>query len=185
MRERKYIVPQSHAISLRDRERLNNHKGLVLWFTGLSGSGKSTLASSLEQKLHEAGIRTFLLDGDNVRSGLNDDLGFDSASRDENIRRIAHVSSLMMDAGLVTLCAFVSPFRRNRELVRSTCLGKFVEIYVSAPLEVCEKRDVKGLYAKAREGLITNFTGISDPFEEPEKSRPACSYPRNESHRSH
>lgn len=167
MRERLYIVPHEHAISVQDREQLNGHRGHVLWFTGLSGSGKSTLASSVEKELHRLGIRTFILDGDNVRVGLNSDLGFDAASREENIRRIAHVSALMKDAGLVVLSAFVSPFRKDRAFVKTAVGEQFSEVFVSTPLEVCERRDVKGLYAKAREGEISNFTGINAPFEKP------------------
>lgn len=166
--EKLHIIPHQHSIDLNDRELLNGHKGHVLWFTGLSGSGKSTVASEVERMLYQHGIRTYVLDGDNVRAGLNSDLDFSSASREENIRRIGHVSALMHDAGLVVLSAFVSPYRKDREFVRQT-VGKdaFSEIFISTPLEVCEARDVKGLYAKARQGLIKDFTGISAPFEEP------------------
>jgi adenylylsulfate kinase len=166
--EKLHIIPHQHAISKADRERLNGHQGHVLWFTGLSGSGKSTVASAVERALYLKGIRTFILDGDNVRAGLNSDLDFSAASREENIRRIAHVSGLMKDAGLVVLSAFVSPYRKDRDFVREVCGGAFSEVFVSTPLEVCEQRDVKGLYAKARAGEISNFTGISAPFEEPE-----------------
>ena len=165
--EKLHIIPHQHAISKEDRERQNAHKGHVLWFTGLSGSGKSTVASAVERKLHQQGIRTFILDGDNVRTGLNSDLDFSAASREENIRRIAHVSALMKDAGLVVLSAFVSPYQTDRDFVRECAKGDFSEIFISTPLEVCEQRDVKGLYAKARAGEISNFTGISAPFEEP------------------
>lgn len=178
MTERIHIVPHEHAISAQDREQLNGHKGHVLWFTGLSGSGKSTLASAVEKELHRLGIRTFILDGDNVREGLNSDLGFDAASRVENIRRIAHVSALMKDAGLVVLSAFVSPFRKDRAFVKNAVCGQFSEVFVSTPLEVCERRDVKGLYAKARAGEISNFTGISAPFETP--FNPALDVPTHE-----
>ena len=164
-----HIIPHQYAISKNHRERLNGHKGHVLWFTGLSGSGKSTLASSVEYKLHQDGVRTFILDGDNIRSGLNSDLDFSRASREENIRRIAHVSSLMKDAGLVVLSAFVSPYQKDRDIVRACNNGHFSEIFISTPLQVCEQRDVKGLYAKARAGEIKNFTGISAPFEKPTK----------------
>ena len=163
--EKLHIIPHQHAISAADRERQNSHKGHVLWFTGLSGSGKSTLASAVERELHQQGIRTFILDGDNVRTGLNSDLNFSAESREENIRRIAHVSALMKDAGLVVLSAFVSPYQKDRDFVRACANGDFSEVFVSTPLEVCEQRDVKGLYAKARAGEISNFTGISAPFE--------------------
>jgi adenylylsulfate kinase len=166
--EKLNIIPHQHAISSEDRQRQNGHKGHVLWFTGLSGSGKSTVASEVERQLFERGIRTYILDGDNVRTGLNSDLDFSAESREENIRRIAHVSALMKDAGLVVLSAFVSPYQKDRDFVRETAAGDFAEIFVSTPLEVCEQRDVKGLYAKARAGEISNFTGISAPFEAPE-----------------
>ncbi len=168
MTEKLHIILHKHAISSEDRQRQNGHKGHVLWFTGLSGSGKSTVASEVERQLFERGIRTYILDGDNVRTGLNSDLDFSAESREENIRRIAHVSALMKDAGLVVLSAFVSPYKKDRDFVRETAAGDFAEIFVSTPLEVCEQRDVKGLYAKARAGEISNFTGISAPFEAPE-----------------
>jgi adenylylsulfate kinase len=166
--EKLHIIPHQHAVSKEDRERQNGHKGHVLWFTGLSGSGKSTVASAVERELHQRGIRTYILDGDNVRTGLNSDLDFSAASREENIRRIAHVSALMKDAGIVVLSAFVSPYQKDRDFVRECAHGDFSEIFISTPLEVCEQRDVKGLYAKARAGEISNFTGISAPFEAPE-----------------
>ena len=169
MTEKLHITPHQHAISAADRERQNGHKGHVLWFTGLSGSGKSTVASAVERELHQRGVRTYILDGDNVRTGLNSDLDFSAASREENIRRIAHVSGLMKDAGLVVLSAFVSPYQKDRDYVREVAGDDFSEVFVSTPLEVCEQRDVKGLYAKARAGEISNFTGISAPFEEPTK----------------
>ena len=175
MAEQLHIIPHSHAISLADRERKNGHKGHVLWFTGLSGSGKSTVASEVERQLFELGISTYILDGDNVRSGLNSDLDFSAASREENIRRIAYVSSLLKDAGIVVLSAFVSPYAKDRAFVDEVNNGAFSEIFVSTPLEVCEARDVKGLYAKARRGEISNFTGISAPFEEPQN--PAVDVP--------
>ena len=165
--EKLHIIPHQHAVSKEDRERQNGHKGHVLWFTGLSGSGKSTVASAVERELHQRGIRTYILDGDNVRTGLNSDLDFSAASREENIRRIAHVSALMKDAGIVVLSAFVSPYQKDRDFVRACSNGNFSEILISTPLEVCEQRDVKGLYAKARAGEISNFTGISAPFEAP------------------
>lgn len=167
MAEKLQIIPHQHSISAEDRERQNGHKGHVLWFTGLSGSGKSTVASAVERELHQRGIRTYILDGDNVRTGLNSDLDFSAASREENIRRIAHVSGLMKDAGLVVLSAFVSPYQKDRDYVREVAGDDFSEVFVSTPLEVCEQRDVKGLYAKARAGEISNFTGISAPFEAP------------------
>ena len=167
--EKLHIIPHEHQVSRGDRLRLQGHNAPVLWFTGLSGSGKSTLASALERALFERGYRTFLLDGDNVRAGLNSDLDFSEASRRENIRRIAEVSKLMTDAGCIVLSAFVSPYQRERALVRKKVGGaNYLGIYVNCPLEECERRDVKGLYAKARKGEISNFTGISAPFEEPE-----------------
>jgi len=176
--EKLHIIPHQHAISKEDRERQNGHKGHVLWFTGLSGSGKSTVASAVESELHQQGIKTFILDGDNVRAGLNSDLDFSAASREENIRRIAHVSALMKDAGLVVLSAFVSPYQKDRDFVRECASNDFSEIFISTPLEVCEQRDVKGLYAKARAGEISNFTGISAPFEEP--TNPELDVPTHE-----
>ena len=165
--EKLHIIPHQHSVSKEDREQQNGHKGHVLWFTGLSGSGKSTVASAVERELHQKGFKTFVLDGDNVRAGLNSDLDFSDKSREENIRRIAHVSALMKDAGLIVLSAFVSPYAKDRDFVRSASDNDFSEIFISTPLEVCEQRDVKGLYAKARAGKISNFTGISAPFEEP------------------
>ena len=151
-----------------DRERLNGHKSSILWFTGLSGSGKSTLAHAVEDKLFEKGIRTFVLDGDNIRQGLCKDLGFTDKDRTENIRRIGEVSKLMLDAGIVVMTAFISPFRKDRQIVRELVKeGEFIEIYCKAPLAVCEERDPKGLYKKARAGAIPEFTGISSPYEEP------------------
>ncbi|MFC1602651.1 adenylyl-sulfate kinase [Pseudomonadota bacterium] len=158
-----------HATITRElREQQNNHKSAVLWFTGLSGSGKSTLAHAVEDKLHAMGIRTFVLDGDNVRHGLCSDLGFSDDDRTENIRRIGELAKLFLEAGVVVLTAFISPFRQDRELARSvTPHGDFYEIFCDSPLEICESRDVKGLYAKARAGIIPQFTGISSPYEEP------------------
>lgn len=169
MKEKLHIIPHDHAVRRSDRERQNGHRALVVWFTGLSGSGKSTLASALEKRLFERGCRTFILDGDNVRSGLNSDLDFSDTARRENIRRIAELAKLMSDAGNITLSAFISPFREERELVKQKAGAEnYVEVYVNTPLEECERRDVKGLYAKARSGEISNFTGISSPFEAPE-----------------
>lgn len=157
------------TVSTADRERLLGQTGRVLWFTGLSGSGKSTLANAAEAALHAAGRATFLLDGDNVRLGLNRDLGFSAEDRTENIRRIAEVAKLMADAGLIVLTAFVSPYAADRAAARAVVgEDRLVEIFVDTPLEECERRDPKGLYAKARAGQIPDFTGISAPFEAPE-----------------
>ncbi len=163
------IHRQALSVARTDRERLNGHAGKVIWFTGLSGSGKSTLANALEVELHARGMRTYLLDGDNVRQGLNKDLGFTEADRVENIRRIAEVAKLMMDAGLIVITAFISPFQREREMARQLIgADAFTEIYVSTPLETCEKRDPKGLYQQARAGKIPNMTGVNSPYEAPE-----------------
>ena len=175
----------AHAVSRSDRERTAGHKGCVLWFTGLSGCGKSTLANAVDRRLHARGLRSFVLDGDNVRLGLNAapallrdrygeeaatrfGLGFGAADRAENIRRIGAVADLFAQAGIIALTAFISPYRRDRDAVRAALQpGDFVEVYVRAPLEVCEGRDPKGLYKKARAGEIKGFTGIDDPYEEP------------------
>ena len=152
-----------------DRERLNGHRSFILWFTGFSGSGKSTIAHRLEEILFQNGVRTYVLDGDNVRTGLNRGLGFSAEDREENIRRIGQVARLFVDAGLVVLTAFISPYKKDRAAVRSLMgSDEFVEIYVKCPLEVCEQRDVKGLYEKARRGVVNQFTGIDDPYEVPE-----------------
>jgi bifunctional enzyme CysN/CysC len=159
---------QKVSISRQDRERMNGHRGLVVWFTGLSGSGKSTLANLLEVALYRNGQRTYLLDGDNVRQGLNKDLGFTDADRVENIRRVAEVAKLMCDAGMVVITAFISPFRTERQMARELIgAGNFKEIYVSTPLAVCEQRDPKGLYKRARAGEIPNMTGIGSAYEAP------------------
>jgi adenylylsulfate kinase len=151
------------------REQMNGHKSLILWFTGLSGSGKSTLAHAVEEALHELGCRTFVFDGDNVRHGLCSDLGFSAEDRAENIRRIGEMAKLFTEAGVIALTAFISPYRADRERVRSLVAPEdFIEIYCRCPLEICEQRDVKGLYAKARQGLIKDFTGISSAYEAPE-----------------
>ena len=164
------IVRQEYHLNQSMREQRNGHKALLVWFTGLSGSGKSTLANAVEQKLHAAGIQTYTLDGDNVRHGLNKDLGFKAQDRSENIRRIGEVAHLMMDAGLVVLSAFVSPYRKDRQGIKNIIgADGFMEVFVDTPLEVCEQRDVKGLYAKARLGEINDFTGISAPYEAPER----------------
>ena len=162
------IFQQALNISRKEREKLNGHKGQVIWLTGLSGSGKSSIANAMEVALHANGYRTYILDGDNVRGGLSRDLGFSDADRVENIRRITEVSRLMMDAGLIVMTAFISPFRHEREMARNL-VGRehFVEVYVSTPLEVCEERDVKGLYKKARAGQLPNMTGIDSAYEAP------------------
>ena len=153
----------------KDREALLKQKGIMIWFTGLSGSGKSTLAIALERELYKQGILCRILDGDNIRSGINNNLGFSEADRTENIRRIAEVSKLFVDCGIVTIAAFISPTHAIRRMA-SEIIGEddFLEVYVSTPIEECERRDVKGLYAKARRGEIKEFTGISSPFEAPE-----------------
>ena len=150
------------------REALHGHKGVVLWFTGLSGSGKSTLANAVESVLHARGCHTYVLDGDNVRHGLNKNLGFSDEDRRENIRRIGEVAKLFSDAGVLTLTAFISPFQSDRAVVRDLIGDRFVEVHVKASVEVCESRDPKGLYKKARAGEISDFTGISSPYEAPE-----------------
>lgn len=163
------IIPHDHAIKLSDRIKKQGYSPKLLWFTGLSGSGKSTLASAFETYLFNNHFNTYILDGDNVRAGLNKDLDFTDVSRVENIRRIAEVSKLFVDAGLVVLTAFISPFQQDRQQAKEL-VGEenFIEIFVDTPLEICEQRDVKGLYAKARAGKIPNFTGIDSPFERPE-----------------
>lgn len=166
--EKLHIIPHQHQISAEDRNRLMGHRGKVIWFIGLSGSGKSTLASELERQLYEKAYHTYILDGDNIRSGLNSDLDFSSESRKENIRRISEVAKLFVDAGTIVLTAFITPFQEDREKIKAL-IGpeNYIEVYVNCPIEECEKRDVKGLYAKARRGEISNFTGINSPFEEP------------------
>lgn len=156
-------------MSRDDKEQLLRQRGMMLWFTGLSGSGKSTVAIALERELHSRGLLCRILDGDNIRSGINNNLGFSAEDRVENIRRIAEVGRLFVDTGIITIAAFISPNNQLREMA-AEIIGKddFVEVFVSTPLEECEKRDVKGLYAKARRGEIKNFTGISAPFEAPE-----------------
>ena len=158
------------SVTKIDRASMKRQKPCIVWFTGLSGSGKSTIANALEQRLHEEGYHTYLLDGDNVRHGLNKDLGFTPEDRVENIRRIGEVAKLFVDAGVIVLTAFISPYRSDRQLVRSMVgEDEFLEVFVDTPLEVCEERDPKGLYKKAREGIIKNFTGISAPYEAPEQ----------------
>ena len=163
------IFEQNYQIKRSDRENKKKLKSVLVWFTGLSGSGKSTLANELDKLLFAENIDAYILDGDNMRRGLNSDLSFTDAHRKENIRRIGEVSSLFIDAGLVCIAAFISPFKEDRELAkRIVGEDRFIEIFVNTPIQVCEKRDVKGLYKKARNGEIKNFTGISSPFEEPE-----------------
>lgn len=162
------VVWHQSTISNKDRNKLLNQKPFVLWFTGLSASGKSTLANIVEQKLYKMKYNTYLLDGDNIRHGLNKDLGFNEESRVENIRRIGEVSKLFLDCGIITLTAFISPFKSDRKLVRELFdKGQFLEVFIDSSLEVCENRDPKGMYAKARKGEILNFTGISSPYEAP------------------
>ncbi len=156
------------SVLRRHREALNGHKSVIIWFTGLSGSGKSTIAHAVEERLHSAGCRTFVFDGDNVRHGLCCDLGFSKEDRTENIRRIGEMVKLFLDAGIIAMTAFISPIAADRGRVRSLAgAGDFIEIYCKCPVEVCERRDVKGLYRKARAGEIKEFTGISSPYEEP------------------
>ena len=163
------VVLQRSLVGRGDRERRHGHRSRVLWFTGLSGSGKSTIAHEVERRLHGTGMHTYVFDGDNVRHGLCGDLGFSPEDRGENIRRIAEMLKLFLEAGIVGLAAFISPMREDRERVRRIVGPEnFIEIYVKCPLEVCEQRDVKGLYQLARAGKIKNYTGVSAPYEEPE-----------------
>jgi len=163
------IVWHHATVTRSRREMQNGHRGAIIWFTGLSGSGKSTLAHAVEEILHQQSSRTFVLDGDNVRHGLCSDLGFSNKDREENIRRIGETAKLFMEAGVIVLTAFISPFRADRERVRGMVEhGDFIEIYCDAPIETCESRDVKGMYKKARAGLIAEFTGITSPYEKPE-----------------
>ncbi len=164
------IFPSPSSVSIADRHLLNGHSGGLLWFTGLSGSGKSTLAHAVEEKLHTLCVRSYVLDGDNIRTGLNKDLGLSPEDRKENIRRIAEVAKLMVDAGLLVFAAFIAPYRQSREYVRNLMTNwPFYEIYLKCSIEECEKRDPKGLYKKAHTGEIKNMTGISAPYEEPEQ----------------
>lgn len=187
MSDKVHVYWHDHSVSREEREKGNGHKGCVLWFTGFSGCGKSTVANLVDHKLHEAGKHSYVLDGDNVRMGLNAGpgmlkerhgeeyakrfgLGFSAQDREENIRRIGAVSKLFCEAGVIALTAFISPYRRDRDAVRASMkAGDFIEILVDAPLEVCEARDPKGLYKKARAGELKGFTGIDDPYEAPEK----------------
>ena len=166
----KNIVWHDHQLNKEERSAMKAQKPCILWFTGLSGSGKSTIANAVEVRLAELKKHTYLLDGDNVRHGLNKDLGFSDMDRVENIRRIGEVSNLFADAGMIVLSAFISPFREDREIVRMLAQeDEFIEVFIDTPLEVCEQRDPKGLYVKARKGEIPDFTGISSPYEVPEK----------------
>jgi adenylylsulfate kinase len=190
MTQKTHLTWHEHVVTRADRERLNGHRGCVVWFTGLSGSGKSTVANEVDRKLCAGGVHSFLLDGDNVRHGLNASpemlaehgqhyaarfgLGFSAEDRQENIRRIGAVAELFTAAGIVTLTAFVSPYRRDRDAVRQLVerngrAGDFIEVFVDTPLEICERRDPKGLYRKARAGQLTGMTGIDDPYEPPER----------------
>ena len=166
----KNIKPHNYQITRENRTTSNKHQSFLIWFTGLSGSGKSTIANLVEKKLFEIGIKTYVLDGDNIRKGINSDLSFTPEHRTENIRRIAEIANLMIDAGLVVLAAFVSPYKKDRENIRTIVKDiNFVEVYINTSIEECERRDVKGLYKKARAGEIKNMTGISAPYEAPEQ----------------
>jgi adenylylsulfate kinase len=163
------VVWHHATVTRARREAQNGHRGAIIWFTGLSGSGKSTLAHAVEEGLHQRGCRTFVMDGENIRHGLCGDLGFSTRDRQENIRRIGEVSKLFLEAGVIVLTAFISPYRADRERVRGMVAhGDFIEVYCDTPLQICESRDVKGLYQKARTGQIPEFTGISAPYEAPE-----------------
>ena len=163
------VIYHHASVTRQRRNKLNEHRSVVLWFTGLSGSGKSTLAHSVEEKLYQKGCRTFVLDGDNVRHGLNSNLDFSESGRAENIRRISEVSKLMLESGLIVMTAFISPFNKDRNEARKLISSDdFIEIYCKASLEICETRDVKGLYKRARAGEIKNYTGIDSPYEIPE-----------------
>ena len=164
------ITWHAHEVTAGHREKQNGHKGAVLWYTGLSGSGKSTVAQALQSKLYDSGCQTYVLDGDNVRHGLNKDLGFSPADREENIRRIGEVATLFCDAGILTGTAFISPYRADRDKAREIAGDSFIEIFVDCDLAICEERDPKGLYKKARAGEIPEFTGISAPYEAPENA---------------
>lgn len=162
------VTWHDHSVTRDERYKLMGHKGCILWFTGLSACGKSTIANAVDRKLHDAGVHTFVLDGDNIRMGLNKNLGFSAEDRAENIRRIGEVAKLFADAGVITATAFISPYLADRDKVRALMgQGGFIEVYVNASLETCEARDPKGLYKKARAGEIKSFTGISDPYEAP------------------
>jgi adenylylsulfate kinase len=162
------VVWHDHRVTKAERRKLNNHKSCVVWFTGLPSSGKSTIAGEVEHQLNAKGMRTYLLDGDNVRHGLNNNLGFSPQDREENIRRIGEVAKLFVDAGMITFVAFISPYRKDRDRARNILEdGEFIEVYVKCPVDICEQRDPKGQYQKAKKGEIKEFTGISAPYEEP------------------
>jgi len=162
------VVWHDHRVTKAERRKLNNHKSCVVWFTGLPSSGKSTIAGEVEHQLNAKGIRTYLLDGDNVRHGLNSNLGFSPQDREENIRRIGEVAKLFVDGGMITFVAFISPYRKDRDRARHILEdGEFIEVYVKCPVGVCEQRDPKGQYQKAKKGEIKEFTGVSAPYEEP------------------
>jgi len=166
----KHIVWHQATVTKQEREKISGHRGCTVWLTGLSGSGKSTIANLVEKALWERGVRAYVLDGDNIRHGLNKDLGFSPADRTENIRRIGEVAALFTDAGIVNVTAFISPYRADRDRVRAAMKpGDFIEVFIDCDLDECEKRDPKGLYKKARAGEIPEFTGISAPYEAPEK----------------
>ena len=168
-RAENHVIWHEVQVKRQDRNTLNNHKSGLVWFTGLSASGKSTIAHGVEKELHDRGIRTYVLDGDNIRHGLNANLGFSPEDRQENLRRVAEVSRLFADAGILVLAAFISPCRKDREYIRKHFFNDhFIEIYVKCCLEECERRDPKGQYKKARAGIIKNYTGVSAPYEEPE-----------------
>ena len=165
--EKNNIIPIDHKIKRSDRETIKNQKACVIWLTGLSGSGKSTIANELEYQLNKMNYHTYLLDGDNIRNGLNSDLGFSDKDRKENIRRISEVAKLFLDAGIITITAFISPFIEDREKAREIIGEDFIEVFIDTPIEVCIKRDPKGLYQKALNGEIKEFTGINSPYEKP------------------
>ena len=166
---KKNIIRHNYQITITDRQESNGHKSFLIWFTGLSGSGKSTIANGVEYELHKQRVKTYTLDGDNIRRGLNSDLTFTPEDRSENIRRIGETANLMIDAGIIVLAAFVSPYKKDRERVKKIVKDvNFIEIFVNTSLELCEQRDVKGLYKKARAGEIKNMTGVSDKYENPE-----------------
>lgn len=170
MKNNKLIIWHQATVDRKKRETMNKHRAVVIWFTGLSGSGKSTLAHALEEQLHQMNCRTFVLDGDNMRHGLCSNLGFSVVDRTENIRRAAEVAKLMLEAGMIVMTSFISPFQADRDRARKLFFSTdFIEVYCSAPLQICEARDVKGLYARARAGEVKEFTGISSPYESPEK----------------
>ena len=172
-----HIIPHTYQVNVEARRKSNLHNSFLIFFTGLSGSGKSTICNALETKLFNEGIKTYVLDGDNIRKGINKNLSFSPEDRSENIRRIGEIANLFVDAGMVTLAAFVAPYLKDREAIRQL-VGKdnYVEIFVNTPIEVCEERDVKGLYAKARKGEIKNMTGISAPYEVPENPNVEITY---------